>query len=79
MLLVHTSVARVLTINTKVWHSSSCQHLLQMAAALDKRGQLTMLCRTAWIAGLIQTATYADFFYYYFKAWRNNEKLALPV
>ena len=41
---------------------------------------LTQLCGgAAWVAGLIQTATYADFFYYYIKAWRNNEKLALPV
>ena len=37
------------------------------------------LCAAAWVAGLIQTATYGDFFYYYLRAWRNNEKLALPV
>lgn len=32
-----------------------------------------------WIAGIIQTALYADFFYYYFKSWKNNEKLKLPA
>lgn len=31
-----------------------------------------------WISGFVQTALYADFFYYYFKSWRNNEKLQLP-
>ncbi|KAH7687243.1 ER lumen protein retaining receptor protein [Dioscorea alata] len=31
-----------------------------------------------WIAGLVQTALYADFFYYYIKSWRNNERLKLP-
>jgi len=32
-----------------------------------------------WIAGIVQTALYADFFYYYFKSWKNNEKLKLPA
>ncbi|TXG47662.1 hypothetical protein EZV62_026956 [Acer yangbiense] len=35
-----------------------------------------------WIAclsGLIQTALYADFFYYYFFSWKNNAKLQLPA
>ncbi|EFJ30337.1 hypothetical protein SELMODRAFT_143476 [Selaginella moellendorffii] len=31
-----------------------------------------------WISGIVQTALYADFFYYYIKCWRNNEKLHLP-
>ncbi|KAK9811912.1 hypothetical protein WJX72_012306 [[Myrmecia] bisecta] len=31
-----------------------------------------------WIAGIVQTAVYVDFFYYYIKSWRNNEKLSLP-
>lgn len=31
-----------------------------------------------WISGLAQTGLYADFFYYYFKSWQNNEKLSLP-
>ncbi|GLJ38945.1 hypothetical protein SUGI_0793990 [Cryptomeria japonica] len=31
-----------------------------------------------WISGLVQTALYADFFYYYIKSWKNNEKLKLP-
>nr|GEV11659.1 ER lumen protein-retaining receptor [Tanacetum cinerariifolium] len=32
-----------------------------------------------WIAGLIQTLLYADFFYYYFESWKNNVKLQLPA
>jgi hypothetical protein len=32
-----------------------------------------------WISGVIQTAIYCDFFYYYIKSWQNNEKLALPA
>ncbi|XP_025013253.1 ER lumen protein-retaining receptor B isoform X2 [Ricinus communis] len=31
-----------------------------------------------WISGLVQTALYADFFYYYIKSWRNHEQLKLP-
>ncbi|PIA42086.1 hypothetical protein AQUCO_02100148v1 [Aquilegia coerulea] len=31
------------------------------------------------ISGLIQTALYADFFYYYFLSWKNNAKLHLPA
>ncbi|KAF5960298.1 hypothetical protein HYC85_001507 [Camellia sinensis] len=31
-----------------------------------------------WVSGLVQTALYADFFYYYIKSWKNNEKLKLP-
>eukprot|EP00249_Psilotum_nudum_P002952 c16251_g1_i1 orf=596-1243(+) len=31
-----------------------------------------------WISGLVQTALYADFFYYYIKSWKNNERLHLP-
>lgn len=31
-----------------------------------------------WVSGLVQTALYADFFYYYFKSWKNREKLKLP-
>ncbi|KAI3740188.1 hypothetical protein L2E82_30611 [Cichorium intybus] len=31
------------------------------------------------ISGLIQTALYADFFYYYFISWKNNSKLQLPA
>ena len=31
-----------------------------------------------WIAGLLQTALYADFFYYYLQSWKNNVKLSLP-
>lgn len=33
----------------------------------------------ACIAGLVQTAFYADFFYYYYISWRNNAKLQLPA
>ncbi|KAK7826767.1 er lumen protein-retaining receptor [Quercus suber] len=32
-----------------------------------------------WVSGLIQTALYADFFYYYIKSWKNREKLKLPA
>ncbi|KAK6264575.1 hypothetical protein QUC31_012753 [Theobroma cacao] len=35
-----------------------------------------------WIAclsGIVQTALYADFFYYYFISWKNNAKLQLPA
>lgn len=31
-----------------------------------------------WVSGLVQTVLYADFFYYYFKSWKNREKLKLP-
>ncbi|XP_027105598.2 ER lumen protein-retaining receptor A-like [Coffea eugenioides] len=33
----------------------------------------------ASISGLVQTALYADFFYYYFLSWKNNAKLKLPA
>ncbi|KAK4769978.1 hypothetical protein SAY87_030510 [Trapa incisa] len=33
----------------------------------------------ACISGLVQTALYADFFYYYFISWKNNVKLQLPA
>ncbi|XP_062094507.1 ER lumen protein-retaining receptor A-like [Humulus lupulus] len=33
----------------------------------------------ACISGLVQTALYADFFYYYFISWKNNSKLQLPA
>ncbi|CAK9172471.1 unnamed protein product [Ilex paraguariensis] len=32
-----------------------------------------------WVSGLIQTALYADFFYYYVKSWKKQEKLQLPA
>ncbi|KAK2076446.1 ER lumen protein-retaining receptor B [Prototheca wickerhamii] len=32
-----------------------------------------------WISGLVQTGLYADFFYYYFLCWKNNQKLVLPA
>mmetsp|Transcript_3622 Transcript_3622/g.13112 ORF Transcript_3622/g.13112 Transcript_3622/m.13112 type:complete len:207 (-) Transcript_3622:87-707(-) len=31
-----------------------------------------------WISGLIQTGLYCDFFYYYIRSWRKNERLSLP-
>lgn len=31
-----------------------------------------------WIAGIVQTVLYADFFYFYIQSWRNNVKLSLP-
>ncbi|KAK7839839.1 er lumen protein-retaining receptor a [Quercus suber] len=33
----------------------------------------------ACVSGLVQTALYADFFYYYFLSWKNNAKLKLPA
>lgn len=32
-----------------------------------------------WVSGVVQTIIYIDFFYYYVKSWRNNEKLQLPA
>lgn len=32
-----------------------------------------------WLSGIVQTALYADFFYYYVKSWKNNERLKLPA
>ncbi|XP_030469084.1 ER lumen protein-retaining receptor B-like [Syzygium oleosum] len=32
-----------------------------------------------WVSGLVQTALYVDFFYYYIKSWKNHEKLKLPA
>ena len=40
---------------------------------------LNLMCAAVWISGLVQTGLYADFFYYYFKSWQNNEKLSLPT
>lgn len=31
-----------------------------------------------WLSGVLQTALYADFFYYYVKSWKSNVKLQLP-
>ncbi|GLU13846.1 hypothetical protein SLE2022_304560 [Rubroshorea leprosula] len=33
----------------------------------------------ACVSGIVQTALYADFFYYYFISWKNNAKLQLPA
>ena len=33
----------------------------------------------AWVSGLVQTAVYIDFFYYYLQAWKDNKKLKLPA
>ncbi|GJP48009.1 hypothetical protein CLOM_g7250 [Closterium sp. NIES-68] len=32
-----------------------------------------------WISGLVQTALYADFFYYYIISWKSNQRLSLPA
>lgn len=32
-----------------------------------------------WVSGAVQTALYADFFYYYLKSWKNNVRLHLPA
>ena len=31
-----------------------------------------------WVSGTVQTGLYLDFFYYYLRAWKHNEKLSLP-
>ena len=33
----------------------------------------------AWTSGVVQTALYADFFYYYALCWKQNKKLQLPA
>ncbi|KAG6546827.1 hypothetical protein Mapa_011680 [Marchantia paleacea] len=32
-----------------------------------------------WTSGIVQTLLYADFFYYYIRSWRRNERLNLPA
>ncbi|KAL5568217.1 hypothetical protein UlMin_024792 [Ulmus minor] len=32
-----------------------------------------------WVSGLVQTALYADFFYYYIQSWKKHEELKLPA
>lgn len=32
-----------------------------------------------WISGVVQTGLYLDFFWYYIRSWRANEKLQLPA
>lgn len=32
-----------------------------------------------WVSGVVQTALYADFFYYYSLAWKVNKRLQLPA
>jgi hypothetical protein len=39
---------------------------------------LTRPSSAVWISGTVQTIFYCDFFYYYIKSWRNNERLKLP-
>mmetsp|Transcript_18379 Transcript_18379/g.59421 ORF Transcript_18379/g.59421 Transcript_18379/m.59421 type:complete len:217 (-) Transcript_18379:61-711(-) len=31
-----------------------------------------------WVSGIVQTCIYMDFFYYYIRSWKNNERLSLP-
>ncbi|OEL20088.1 ER lumen protein-retaining receptor [Dichanthelium oligosanthes] len=33
----------------------------------------------SWVAGIVQTLLYADFFYYYIMSWKNNVRLELPA
>ena len=40
---------------------------------------MQFVLHAVWISGTVQTALYADFFYYYFRSWQNNEKLSLPT
>ncbi|KAL5989783.1 ER lumen protein-retaining receptor A [Asimina triloba] len=58
--------------------------LLQRSGNVDNlTGQyvffLGAAASAAWVSGLLQTGLYADFFYYYFLSWKNNEKLQLPA
>ena len=39
---------------------------------------LSTVPAAVWVSGLVQTALYLDFFYYYILAWKNNKKLSLP-
>ncbi|KAK1303538.1 ER lumen protein retaining receptor [Acorus calamus] len=32
-----------------------------------------------WLSGILQTAIYTDFFYYYIRSWKNRETLKLPA
>ncbi|KAL2629015.1 hypothetical protein R1flu_013701 [Riccia fluitans] len=32
-----------------------------------------------WASGFVQTLLYADFFYYYIRSWKRNERLNLPA
>lgn len=69
----------------------SCQSLppacnqLQMTPALSTMTSNIMYAVmrfsviAVWISGIVQTIIYIDFFYYYFKSWKNNEKLSLPA
>ena len=40
---------------------------------------LARLPCAVWISGTVQTIFYCDFFYYYLKSWKNNERLSLPA
>lgn len=52
-----------------------------MHSSLIGRSRLPTPLRVCavWISGIVQTIIYCDFFYFYIKSWRNNEKLALPA
>ena len=56
-----------------------------MRGAPGGRARASMLTRatpiatTVWISGTVQTVFYCDFFYYYLKSWKNNERLSLPA
>ena len=54
---------------------SSRSHFLLLN---KKKKKLRPSPSTVWISGALQTGLYLDFFYYYLRAWRNNEKLSLP-
>jgi hypothetical protein len=50
------------------------------AAGSNLRRALRQPARAAvWISGTVQTIFYCDFFYYYLKSWKNNERLSLPA
>jgi ER lumen protein retaining receptor len=37
------------------------------------------LAWVVWLAGIVQTAIYGDFFYYYIKAQTKGERMSLPI
>jgi hypothetical protein len=37
------------------------------------------ILRAVWVSGVLQTALYGDFFYYYLKCLKGNKKLSLPA
>jgi ER lumen protein retaining receptor len=60
-------------------HSEACSPSLKDRGYSTMSACTVLLLHAVWISGIVQTIIYCDFFYYYIKSWRNNEKLALPA